>query len=156
MDITGVLLITAFPLGLALLGVDFCLWLMKKAGIQPLEGPYWKIYHEHFTGTQESPRFSGSRRSGRSGGSRPLWSWSRAWYVLPKKCAVISVEAVVTQGRGVLEIYGDQGLLRRWESWENPKFMVDLQCARRVRYVFSAQGFTGSVCCAGRRRPPAA
>ena len=56
MDITGVLLITAFPLGLALLGVDFCLWLMKKAGIQPLEGPYWKIYHEHFTGTQESPR----------------------------------------------------------------------------------------------------
>ena len=51
MDITGVLLITAFPLGLALLGVDFCLWLMKKAGIQPLEGPYWKIYHEHFTGT---------------------------------------------------------------------------------------------------------
>lgn len=70
MDITGVLLITAFPLGLALLGVGFCLWLMKKAGIQPLEGPYWKIYHEHFTGTQESPRFSGSRRSGRSGGSR--------------------------------------------------------------------------------------
>ena len=153
MDIAEFLLFAAFILGLALLGMGGCLWLAKKAGIQPLEGPYWKIYHEHFTGTQESPRFSGSRRSGPGGASRPLLSWSRALYVLPKRCGVISVEAVVTQGSAVLEIYGDQGLLRRWESWENPRFTVDLQGARRVRYVFCARGFTGSVCCAGRRKP---
>lgn len=155
MDVKELLLLTAFTLSMALLGMGFCLWLMKKAGIQPLEGPYWKVYHQHFTGVRESPRFSGGR-SGQSGTSETLWSWSRAWYVLPKRCAVISVEAVITQGRATLEIYGDQGLLRRWESWENPKFTVELQGARRVRYVLTAENFTGSVCCAGRRQRPVA
>lgn len=150
MDIAEFLLFAAFILGLALLSMVFGLWIMKKAGFQPLEGPYWKIYHEHFTVVQERPRFGGF-----SGSRDSRLHWSRAWFVLPKKCGVISVEAVVSQGSAVLEIYGDQGLLRRWESWETPKFTVDLQGARRVRYVFQGRNFTGSLCCAGRRKPSA-
>ncbi len=156
MPIKDFLLMTAFITGMTALGGCLCWWLIKKAGIEPPGGLYWKIYKERFTGQVDSPSWSGSRHSRRSGSSQELWSRSAAWYIVPRKCAALSVEAVVFQGRAALEIYGDGSLLRRWESWENPKFTVDLQGVRRLNFYFYAEDFTGSICCAGRRQLPVA
>lgn len=153
MNIAESLLLLAFCLGMSLLGLGFCLWITKKAGIQPPEGFFWKIYRERWTGRDGFPAWNEPQGSLERGGSRLSWSRHGTWYKVTKKCAMAAVEVVVSRGHVTLEVYGDTGLLRKWESWQEPSFTVDLRGVKRVWFHVYGEGFTGSIRCAGRRKP---
>lgn len=152
MDIAETLLLAAFCFGMAALGMVFCFWIMKKAGIQPPEGFFCKIYRERWTGRVGLPAWNESFGSVEHSGSRLSWSRRGEWYKVTKKCAMVAVETVVSQGHVTLEVYGDTGLLRKWESWQEPAFTVDLRGVKRVWFRVYGEGFTGSISCAGRRQ----
>ena len=152
MDIAETLLLVAFCFGMAALGMGFVFWIMKKAGIQPAEGFFCKIYRERWTRRVGLPAWNESFGTVERGGSRLSWSRHGTWYVVTKRCAMIAVETVVSRGHVTLEVYGDTGLLRKWESWQEPAFTVDLRGVKRVWFRVYGEDFTGSIRCAGRRQ----
>ena len=133
MDWKDFLLMTLLIFGMAAVGVAFCVWMTKKAGI-PLTG---LGYHEK--------RFYDNCTSVPGSGRRTPDRYRSRWY--SKKGGKLSVELTHTRGTMVLEFYTeDDRVLQRWEPGDPLAFTVELPPKTEVWWRADMNHFSGSIC----------
>lgn len=128
MDAFDLILMTAIILALAALGMFFCVWMMKKAGI-PLSGLGYskKLLYDNSTMGFDSGR---GHRSGH----------------LSKKGGKLSVQVTQTQGLMTLEFYTKDGrVVRRWQTGDPLSFTVELPPGAVVYRRGKMEHFSGTI-----------
>ena len=132
MDAFSLILMTSVILVLAALGMFFCIWMMKKAGI-PLTGLgyYKKLFYDNCTSAPSSGRRTPDRYRSR-------------WY--SKNGGKLSVELTHTRGTLVLEFYTEDGrVLQRWQTGDPLAFTVELPPKTEVWWRADMNHFSGSI-----------
>lgn len=133
MPVTEFLLFAAFTLGTALLGMWFCLWAAKKAGVRPLPAGYHsykKLFYDNWNGVLDT-RTSARHRF--SFGS--------------KKGGTLTMEVIHTKGSMVLEFYSKDGrVLQSWRNGDPTSFTVELPPGVQIYMRANMAYFTGSIC----------
>lgn len=128
MPVTEFLLFAAFTLGTALLGMWFCLWAAKKAGVKPMRF-YKKISFDNCTFIRDTRTSPGHR------------SYFRA-----RKGGAVSVEVLHSRGSMVLEFYTEDGrVLQSWRNGDPAAFLVKLPPKVRVYWRADMNHFCGSI-----------
>lgn len=129
MDAFDLILMLAIIFALTALGMFFCIWMMKKAGI-PLTGLgyYKKLLYDNCTCARDS----------RTGHKRTWWR--------SKKGGRLSIEVVQTRGFLTLEFYTEDGqVLQRWQTGDPAAFTVELPPEKRVYRRMRMEHFSGSI-----------
>lgn len=126
------LLLAAFVLGMALLGLWFCLWAARKAGIRSLltgYHSYKKLSYDNWTGVLDT-RTSARHR----------------FVFGSKKGGTLSMEVTHTKGSMVLEFYTKDGrVLQSWRNGDPASFNMELPPGVRVYVRADMTYFTGSI-----------
>ena len=132
MPVAEFLLFAAFLLGMALLGLRFCLWAAKKAGIRPLPAgcySYKKLSYDNWTGVLDTRTSARHRFGFRS-----------------KKGGTLSMKVMHTKGSMVLEFYTKEGrVLQSWRNGDPASFIVELPPGVRVYIRANMTYFTGRI-----------
>lgn len=128
MDAFSLILMLVVLLVLTVLGMSFCIWMMKKAGI-PMNGLGYskKLFYDNSTMGFDSGR---GHRSGH----------------LSKKGGKLSVEITQTRGVMTLEFYTKDGrVLQRWRTGDPLSFTVELPPGAVVYRRGKMEHFSGTI-----------
>lgn len=128
MPVMELVLLAAFVLGLALLGLWFCLWAAKKAGVKPMRY-YKKISFDNSTFIRDTRTSPGHRSHFRS-----------------RKGGAVPVEVLHSRGSMVLDFYTEDGrVLQSWRNGDPAAFSVELPPRVRVYWRADMNHFSGSI-----------